>query len=261
MQKMLKFCLSITLAIALGTLASTAAAQQGYEFEVYDTHLTKPGTTELELNTNFVASGPKRPDIDLFPTRHMLRSSLELGTGLTRWLEGSIYVLAAQRPGAGFSYVGNRMRLTASAPDSWGLPVEIGLTQEVGYARPGFAEHRWTYELSPMIGKTWGSVSFAFNPVFERSLTGVNTHEVEFEPKGKIGLLFGDEGSLSLEYYSTLGPTARFDPRSEQKHQLFAAFEKELSANFEVAGSVGRGLTSSSDRMVIATRLEYRIGR
>lgn len=67
-----------------------AAAQQGYELEVYDTHLTRPGTTEFELNTNFVASCPKQVDTGLFPTRHMLRSSLEIGTGLTNWLEGTI---------------------------------------------------------------------------------------------------------------------------------------------------------------------------
>ena len=257
----MKFFLSIALAFAFAGLPSAAPVQRGYEFEVYDTHLTKPGTTELELNTNVVASGSKRPDATLFPTRHMLRSSLELGTGITNWLEGSIYVLAAHRPGSGSSFVGNRMRLTASAPDFWNLPVEIGLTQEVGYARPGFAENRWTYELSPMIGKTWGSVAFAFNPVLERSLAGANVHKLEFEPKGRMELLFGDEGSLSLEYYSTLGPTAGFDPRSEQKHQLFAAFGKELAPKLEIAASVGRGLTSSSDRMVIATRLEYRIGR
>ena len=258
---MRKIYLLIAVAIALIAHPAMARAQQGYEFEVYDTHLKNPGTTELELNTNFVASGPRRPDRDLFPTQHMLRSSLEIGAGLTNWLEGSIYVLAVRRPSAGNFYVGNRMRLTASAPASWNLPLEIGLTQEVGYARPGFAENRWTYELSPMIGKAWRSVAVAFNPVFERSLAGEAAHQVEFEPKGRVGFLFGDEGSLALEYYSTLGPTARFDPRSEQKHQLFAAFEKELSTNFEIAGSVGRGLTSSSDRMVIATRLEYRISR
>jgi hypothetical protein len=254
---MKKIYLSIAFAIALSPLPSTARAQQGYEFEVYGTHLTSPGTTEFELNTNFVASGPERPDLDLFPTRHMVRSSFEIGTGLTSWLEGSVYVLAVQRPNAGTSYVGNRLRLTAAAPASWNLPVDVGLTQEIGYARPGFAENRWTYELSPMIGKTWGALGLTFNPVLERSLTA--THEVEFEPKGKVGFAFGDEGSLSLEYYSTLGPTSGFDPRSQQKHQLFVALEKELFSNFELAGSVGRGLTSSSDRLVIATRVEYRI--
>jgi hypothetical protein len=255
---MLKVYCSIAVAIALLSFTSSALAQQGYEFEVYDTHLTQPGTIELELNGNFVASGPTKPDAQLFPTRHMLRSSLEVGTGLTSWLEGSIYVLGVHRSNAGYDYVGNRMRLTASAPAAWNLPVEIGLTQEIGYARPGFAENKWTYELSPMIGKTWRSMAIAFNPVLERSFASETADEVEFEPKGRISFTTGDEASLSLEYYSTLGPTSRFDPRSEQKHQLFAAFEKEIS-NFELAASVGRGLTSSSDRVVIATRLEYRI--
>lgn len=253
--------LLIPLAIALGGPLSISAAQQGYEFEVYDTHLTRHGTTEFELNTNFVASGPKQVATGLFPTHHMLRSSFEIGTGLTNWLDGSLYILAVHRPNIGSFYVGNRVRVTASAPSTWNLPVEVGLTQEIGYARPGFAENRWTYELSPMIGKSWGPVAFAFNPSFERSLAGEAAHPLEFEPKGRVGFAFGDEASLSLEYYSTLGPTSGFDPRSEQKHQLFAAFEKELSPNFEMALSLGRGLTSSSDRGVIATRLEYRINR
>lgn len=257
---MLKVYCSLTLFITFISFSSSARAQQGYEFEVYDTHLTPPGTVELELNGNFVTSGPPKPDADLFPTRHMLRSSLEVGTGVTGWLEGSIYLLGVHRPEAGYDYVGNRMRLTASAPAAWNLPFEIGLTQEIGYARPGFAENRWTYELSPMIGKTWRSMAIAFNPVLERSLANETAAKVEFEPKGRIGFIVGDEASLSLEYYSTLGPTSGFDPRSEQKHQLFATFEKEIS-NFEVAASLGRGLTSSSDRMVIATRFEYRINR
>jgi hypothetical protein len=252
--------LLISLVITLGSPFSMAGAQQGYEFEVYDTHLTRPGTTEFELNTNFVASGPKQVDTGLFPTRHMLRSSLEIGGGLTNWLEASIYVLAVHQPNAGASYVGNRIRTTASAPADWNLPVELGLTQEVGYARPGFAENRWTYELSPMIGKTWGSVALVANPAFERSL-GPAAHPLEFEPRGRISYGFGDEASLSLEYYSSLGPTSGFDPRSEQKHQLFLAIEKEFSPRWEFAASFGRGLTASSDRSVISTRLEYRIRR
>jgi hypothetical protein len=249
------------LAIALISPLSMALAQQGYEFEVYDTQIKKPGTTEFELNTNFVASSPTRVDNGLFPTNHMLRSSFEIGAGLTNWLEGSMYLLAVHRPNGGASYVGNRVRITAIAPVEWNLPVEFGLTQEVGYARPGFAENRWTYELSPMIAKTWRSIGLVANPAFERSLAGPTAHPIEFEPRGRISYGFGDEGSLSLEYYSSLGPTSGFDPRSEQKHQVFVAVEKELSTRWELAASFGRGLTASSDRNVIATRIEYRLSR
>jgi hypothetical protein len=247
------------LGFAVATPISVATAQQGYEFEVYDTHLTRPGTTELELNTNFVASGRKQVENGLLPTHHMVRSSVEIGTGLTNWLEASLYFVAVHRPNAGASYVGNRIRATASAPPHWNLPVEFGLTQEFGYSRPGFAENRWTYELAPMIGKSWRSLAFVVNPAFERSLGGQTNHPVEFEPRARIGYGFGDDGSFSLEYYAALGPTSGFDPRSQQKHQLFAAIEKEFSTRWDLAVSFGRGLTASSDRAVLATRLEYRM--
>jgi hypothetical protein len=157
--------------------------------------------------------------------------------------------------------VGNRVRATASAPTDWNLPFEFGLTQEIGYARPGFAENRWTYELSPMIGKAWGRVALVANPAFERNLGAAAEHPVEFEPRGRVSYGFGDEGSLSLQYYTSLGPTSRFDQLSAQKHQLFVAIEKEFWTRWELSASFGRGLTASSDRSVIATRMEYRIGR
>jgi hypothetical protein len=242
-------------------LPRTATAQQGYEFEVYDTRVKQPGTIELELNTNFVAAGPKLPDASLLPTRHMLRSSFELGAGLTRWLEGSVYLLGARQANGGPSYVGNRLRLTAVLPATAETPFGLGLTQEIGYARPGFAEDRWTYELSPMMSATWKSLAFVVNPAFERALDATGPHSIEFEPRGKIARNFGDEGSVAVEYYTSLGPLRAFDPRSEQVHQLFASFEKELHERLEFALSYGHGLTASSDRSVIATRIEYNFSR
>jgi hypothetical protein len=109
-----------------------------------------------------------------------------------------------------------------------------------------------------MIGKTWGPVELALNPAFERGLTGAE-HPVEFEPKGSLEFRFGDDASVALQYFSTLGPTSGFDPRSEQKHQLFVAFETEISRRVELATSFGRGLTESSDRYVVAARIEYKI--
>ena len=248
-------------ATAASAWSATAAAQQGYEFEVYDTHVKQPGVIELELNTNFVAAGPKVIDAEFVPTRHMLRSSFELGAGLTRWLEGSVYVLGARQANGHSSYVGNRFRLTAVLPAPEGSPFGLGLTQEVGYARPGFAEDRWSYELSPMLSATWKSLSFVVNPAFERALDATEPHSIEFEPRGKIAHHFGDEGSIALEYYSSLGPFSAFEPRSEQNHQLFASFEKELHERWEFALSYGHGLTVASDRSVIATRVEYNFSR
>jgi hypothetical protein len=61
-------------AILLAFPSSLAVAQQGYEFEVYDTELAKSGTMEFELNVNFVASGLS-PRFEL---------AVSVGRGLTK---------------------------------------------------------------------------------------------------------------------------------------------------------------------------------
>lgn len=252
----------VIVCLAAFAIQSRAYAQQGYEFEVYGTQVKQPGTVELELNTNYVASGPDQlVHPELYPTHHMLRSSLELSAGLTNYLEASIYALGARRADGTSAFVGNRLRLTAAVPADFGLPIGLGLTQEIGYSRPGFAEDRWSYELSPMISARWSSLSFVVNPSFERAVGTPGPHSIEFEPKGKITREFGDEGYVALEYYSSLGAIHALDPRSEQIHQLFASVGKDLAQHWELALSFGRGLTAASDRNVIATRVEYNFGR
>jgi len=242
---------------ALVLLAAPARAQQGYEFEVYGTSIAAPGTGELELHTNFVPTGSQRvDDAEGRATHRAFRSSLEVSTGITSWLEGSFYAVGYARNGAGVKYVGNRGRLTAIAPASWNLPIKLGVSQEIGYARSGFAENRWAYEVTPILGTGAGRFSFVVNPAFERGIGSNSEHEWEFEPRAELGYALGEEESLGLEYYSVMGPVEQFDPTSHQRHQLFATGKFELPSGIEAALGVGRGLTSNSDRWVVSTKLE-----
>jgi hypothetical protein len=249
------------LTIALSALfffATSARAQQGYEFEVYGASVAPVGGGELELHTNFVPSGSQRvDDAEGRATHRAWRSSLEVSTGLATWLEASLYAVSYARNGAGVQYVGNRARLTAIAPRNWNLPFDVGLSQEVGYARAGFAENRWAYELTPIIAKAMGKVSLVVNPAFERGL-GSGAHEWEFEPRARADYALGDEEAIGLEYYSVFGPVVDFDPKSHQRHQLFATGRTELPSGMEGAIGIGRGLTSNSDRWVVTTRLEVK---
>jgi hypothetical protein len=237
-------------------LATSAQAQQGYEFEVYGTSVPPRAAGELELHTNFVPSGSQlADDADGRATHHALRSSLELSTGLASWLEASLYAITYARNGAGVQYVGNRGRLTAVAPPKWNLPFDLGLSQEIGYARPGFAENRWGYEITPILGKELGRFSFLLNSAFERGL-GAGDHKWEFEPRAQLAYALGDEGSVGFEYYSVLGPVSRLDSPSRQRHQIFATGKTEISSGVEAGLGIGRGLTRNSDPWVITTRLE-----
>jgi hypothetical protein len=241
---------------ALVVLASSALAQQGYEFEVYDTHVLAPASGELELHTNFVPSGSQRfDDAEGRATHRAFRSTVEISTGLATWLEGSLYTVGYAKSGVGMQYVGNRARFTAVAPSTWNLPFDAGLSQEVGYSRPGFAENRWGYEIAPIFGKGVGKVSLLLNPAFEHGLDK-GSHEWEFEPRARMAYEIGTEHELGLEYYSVLGPVTAFDERSHQLHQLFATGETELPGGVEGSLGVGRGLTRNSDRWVVTSRLE-----
>jgi hypothetical protein len=252
---MLKFAIA---GFAFSLFAASAQAQQGYEFEVYGTGISRPGAGELEIHTNFVPSGAQIvDDSEGRATHRALRSAIELSTGLTNWLEGSLYAVTYARNGAGLQYVGNRARLTAVVPRNWKLPLELGVAQEIGYARPGFAEHRWAYELTPILGKRMGPVTLTVNPALERGLDGA-VKEWEFEPRAQVEYAFADEGAIGLEYYSVLGALDEFDAKSHQRHQLFMTGKSELPGGLEAGFGLGRGLTSNSDRWVINTRLEIK---
>ena len=248
--------IALTLFAAL-FLSASAHAQQGYEFEVYGAEIPHRGFGELEFQTNFVPSGSQLvDDAEGKATHHAFRSSIELSAGVSNWLEASFYTVTYARNTAGFAYVGNRARLTAIAPAAWGLPVEAGISQEVGYTRPGFAESLWAYEITPIVGKDFGRISMLVNPAFERGL-GSGVHAWEFEPRAEISYALGGEGAVGVAYYSVLGPIAKFDERSRQRHQLFLTGKSELHSGIEGGLGIGRGLTRNSDRWVIATKLEF----
>lgn len=252
---------SLVILLLLASTASLATAQSGYEYEVYSTHISQPGATKLELHSNFVSSGTRAPNDEIFSSHRALRSSLEIGHGLTSWFDGSVYFVGAILKNQGASYVGSRARLTAVAPSTWGIPLELGISQEIGYARRGFAENRWVYELSPIIGKTFGPVSLVLNPSLERGLGAESNNKVEFEPRAKVAYQFGDEAAIALEYFGCVGPLSAFEPRDEQRHQLFATLQTELSPRWEIGIGAGHGLTEGSERTVISTKIEYHFGR
>lgn len=238
-------------------LSASAQAQQGYEFEVYGAEISHRGFGELEFHTNYVPSGAQLvDDAEGRATHHAFRSSIELSAGLSSWLEASVYTVTYARNTAGFTYVGNRGRLTALAPATWGLPFEAGISQEIGYARPGFAESPWAYEVTPIVGKDFGGISLRVNPAFERGLGG-GVHPWEFEPRGEVSYALGEDHAIGVAYYSVLGPVAKFDERSHQRHQLFLTGTSELRSGVEGGLGIGRGLTRNSDRWVIATTLEF----
>ena len=244
--------------IAVTLLAiNKAGAQQGYEFEVYGAETGRVGPSELELQVNYVPDGIRIGDGESLPGHRSFRSSIEYTHNLRTWLAGSAYVTAFAGQGRDLSYVGNRFRLTAIAPEKWSLPFALGVANEVIYARAPYSENRWAYELTPIIAKDFGSFSVRLNPAFERGIGANSESEIEFEPRGQVAYRLGDEAKFALEYYAGLGGISEGYPLREQRHQLFGRVTGEIGRGLELGFGAGRGLTAASDRWVIATSIEY----
>lgn len=210
------------------------------------------------MTSNYVANRLRESDEGLYATNHAFRSSLEFTRTLSGWLQASAYLTTNSRPGHALSYVGNRFKITSVAPSTWNLPLDLGLANEVFYVRPGYAEYRWAYEITPIVAKSCGHISLVFNPAFERGLSGSGDHPIEIEPRGKVAYSVGDDASVALKYYAGLGGIGENYSIAKQRHQIFGRFETEAFQSLEFGLGVGRGLTKSSDPWVLVLALEYR---
>ena len=81
---------ALGILVALLALAAHAApvSAQTDEIQVYDGGLADPGTFNLTVHTNFIASGLKEPAFPGAVTAHRsLNGVPEWAIGVTRWLE------------------------------------------------------------------------------------------------------------------------------------------------------------------------------
>jgi hypothetical protein len=241
-------------------IAPAASAQQGYEFEVYGPEIGPKGSTELELSSNYVAKGLTESDEGVYPTNHAWRSSFEVSRTLNSWLQATAYLTTNARPEHSLSYVGNRVKLTMIVPESWNLPFDLGFANEIIYSRPGYAESRWAFEITPILSRTFGAVELVFNPALERGLSASAEHHIDLEPRGKIAYELPDHAELALEYYGGLGGIGESYAVAEQRHQIFGKVEAEVSPRTEAVFGIGRGLTRSSDAWVLTAAFELKFG-
>jgi len=236
----------------------TAYCQDNYEIQVYSSEMDPPGTTTLELHSNFTAQGSKSSREGTVPTNHAMHETLEVSHGFTDWFETGIYIFSSIQPDGGWQWVGSHIRPRFTVPESRHLPVGLSLGNEIGYQRRPFSENTWTYELQPIIDKKLGPWYLSFNPTFDRALHGADVRRgFEFSPNAKVSYDFTKKIAGGLEYYGSLGPATDFLPSAAQHHQFFPSIDLDLSPKWELNFGVGFDPTHHSDRMII----KFIIGR
>lgn len=253
----------VLVGVPLFFCCTPAKAQDPFEIHVYEYEELVPGGFTLEGHFNFVGIGTKSFDGTVAPTNHQFHATGELTGGITDNISLGFMLLTAARPGgSGLEYAGWRILPHVYAPKSWRLPVDIGFVGEFSFQRTNYEENPNRVELRPIIEKSFGRIQVDLNPVFERALHGPGVHQGwSFEPAARVAYELNERFSPSLEYYSSDGPVPGFVPLSQQIHQIYPGGDWKISKNLLCSFGIGIGLTSTGDRLIYKTRLEYSFGR
>jgi len=241
-----------------------AVAQDPFEIEVYAPETAPRSKWELETHLNYIARGTTAFDGSVAPSEHQVHLSFDLTRGLTDHWEVTAYLLSASRPGSGVEYAGWRLRSRVRLPESWRLPVDVGLAAELEFSRPAYDETTAGLEIRPILGKRIGPVQLAFNPVIERALREGETSgggEWEFEPSARVGVTLSRAVELNLEYFGKTGVLGSALPAGQQVHQIYPGVNLKLGDDFELTLGVGFGATSAGNRLVFKSRCEIPLGR
>ena len=242
----------LTLLLFVGWAAASSCAQDNYEIQVYPSELVPPRTTMVEIHSNFTVNGSRQVVDGVQPTHHAMHETLEITQGFTDWFETGFYVFSSIQPDGGWQWVGDHIRPRFAIPEKWHWPVGLSVSQEFGYTQRSFTADTWSYELRPIIDKTYGPWYFAFNPVFARAWHGPGvTRGWEFNPNVKISYDFTSKIAGGIEYYGNTGPATEFDPISQQEHQIFTAVDLNVSPKWEFNFGVGWGLTPATDHLIV----------
>jgi hypothetical protein len=146
-------------------------------------------------------------------------------------------------------------------PESWGWPVGVSISQEIGYTEPKFTGDSWTYELRPIIDKQMDRWYVSINPALEKSLRGPTASvPFVFSPNATVGYDVTKKVNLAIEYYGATGPINRLDPISDQQHQIYGAINLDFGPAWEFNLGYGTSLTAAGDKSLIKMILGRRVG-
>jgi hypothetical protein len=73
---------------------------------------------------------------------------------------------------------------------------------------------------------------------------------LEFVPATRLAYNFNDTWAVAAEEYSDFGPLRRFDPLSEQFHEVWAVMDHN-SKIVNIEAGVGVGVTGGADRLTL----------
>jgi hypothetical protein len=243
---------SLGFLVAALMCCCVARAQGNYEIQVYGAETVAPKTTMVELHSNYTIDGQHNVVDGVYPTNHQQHETVEITQGLNDWSEVGFYIFTSTQDGHGVQWVGDHIRPRVRVPPSWKWPVGVSLSTEVGYQRAVYSPDTWTWEIRPIIDKSFGRWYLAFNPALERTWHGPDVKDgVDFAPGVKVGYDFTRKINAGFEYYADYGPIRAPDSLHNQQQQIFAVTDLNVSPDWEINVGIGLGPTAATDHLIV----------
>ena len=259
----------VVVGLVLFAGARYLQAQDNYEIQVYPSETLAPKTLLTELHSNYTVEGSTTTQNGMLPTQGQVHETIELTQGITSWSEVGFYIFTEAGNGNGWQWVGDHIRPRVRAPVSWGLPVGLGLSNEIGYARAAYANPTWSWQIMPIVDKSIGKWYWSVNATMDWGIhpvslpPGSSPEQVQFYYRNVSphGLTFGPAATLTyqpnkyynigLEYYSSYGEFGHFVPLHYQQQQFFPVVNLFVSPKWEINIGAGFGATASTDHFIV----------
>jgi hypothetical protein len=242
--------------------AAAVYAQDPFEIHVYEYEPLARGSFTYETHLNYVLKGTGMFDGPVAPMRNQLHFTSEVTGGLNKQFAVGLMLLTALRPDHSLEYAGWRVLPHFYAPESWHLPIDLGLVTEFSFQRTTYEENSRRMEIRPIIEKHIGRLELDANPVLERALRGPGTKEGWiFAPAGRIGWRAAEIFTASVEYYGSWGPWQDLSPFRDQIHQIFPGGDLKLGDRLTWSFGVGFGATRTGSGLIGKSRFEFSFGR
>jgi hypothetical protein len=246
-----------------------SSAQNNYEIQVYPSETIAPKTLLTELHSNYTVEGSTTPQFGMLPTQGQEHETIELTQGLTDWSELGFYIFTAERNGNGVQWVGGHIRPRVRVPPRWHWPLGVSLSNEIGYARPAFANPTWSWEIMPIVDQTAGKWYWSVNTTMVWDIHSVPAprgdtplqKQVYYRDVAPRGVTFGPAATLTyqpsklynfgVEYYGYYGEFGEFVSLHNQQQQFFPVVNLFVSPKWEINIGAGWGATAGTDHLIV----------
>lgn len=246
----------VLLGSALLLFGQAAYALNYFELETYGYQTASRGEIELENFTAYTRRGTQdapAPDNN----KGLVRNSLEATYGVTDKTEVAGYVDYARTHGAGdWDLKGSRAHVRTRFAEKGEWPVDLGLYAEAEFPRHDVNDLE--FELRGIAEKDVNKWTFDVNPIFERTLKGLEKQEgTELHYAASAIYRLNEHWHPHLDLFGDFGPLRNFEGRDQQTHLVSPAVDYFFGHGLSASLGVAFGQTRASEQQIVRARVEW----